>query len=294
MKRFALLLVVIAVLASACTARININLFTAEEVVAQSLNTGGQPRIIVETFNGSIDVITGSGTTVDVKVTKRGGGNSQQEAEDDLKNVDVQIAQDGGAIRVTARRTDSRVDIGNSGASAKLTVPNGAVLDLRTSNGAITSSGPVGDVAAKTSNGAITVKSALGQLDLRTSNGQITVDGGSGLLRLESSNGGLDITADNVTLDGRTSNGTISFTGSLAAGSRSLLSTSNAGVVVTLPANAAFRINADTSNGKIRSDFAVTADRASDTELRGSVGNDPATVLEVHASNGNIDLQRSR
>lgn len=295
MKRFTLFVVILAALAlSACTARFSLNLFTAEEIVAQSFSTGGRPRVVVEMFNGGIDVITGSGTAVDVKVTKRGGGNSQSEAEADLRNVEVQMVQDGDTIRVTARRTDSRVDIGNSGASARLTVPNGALLDLRTSNGAIASSGPVGDVTARTSNGAMSVISALGQIDLKTSNGQITVNGGSGLLKLESSNGGLDITADNVAVEGRTSNGVISFTGSLAEGSHNTLTTSNAGIIVILPASATFRVTADTGNGRINNDFAVNADRMSETELRGSVGSDPATVLELHASNGNIDLRQSR
>ena len=62
----------------------------------------------------------------------------QQAAQDDLKNVEVTMTQDGDTIRVVAKRTDQRVDIGNSGASAELSVPNGTILDLRSSNGSIT------------------------------------------------------------------------------------------------------------------------------------------------------------
>jgi DUF4097 and DUF4098 domain-containing protein YvlB len=247
----------------------------------------------VETFNGGIDVITGSNPSINVKVTKRGGGNSQSEADADLKNVEVTMTQDGGALRIVARRTDKRVDIGNSGASAQLTVPNGATLELRTSNGGIISSGPVGDVIAETSNGKIDVKGTVGQLDVQTSNGQITVNGGRGLLKMETSNGGIEVTADNVAVDARTSNGQIRFTGSLASGTHELR-TSNAGIIITLPTEAAFNVDADTSNGKITSDFAVSANDVNDTRLRGTVGGGSGTTIGLHASNGNIEIRRSR
>ncbi len=286
-------LVIATLILAACGANININLFTAEEVVSKSFTTDGTPRVVVEMFNGGIDVITGSNPAVDVKVTKRGGGNSQSEAQDDLKNVEVTMTDDGGAIHITARRTDRRVDIGNSGASAQLTVPNGTMLELRTSNGGIISSGPVGDALADTSNGKIDIKGAAGQLNLSTSNGQITVNGGSGKLDLETSNGGIDVTADNVIVTARTSNGAVSFTGSLAAGANELR-TSNAGIVITLPANAAFNVDADTSNGKITSDFAVTGSDISDTYLHGSVSGGGQTTIGLHASNGNIEIRRSR
>ena len=179
-RKSALLTLVLAtaLLPSACGANISLNLFTADEVVSQTFTTSAAPHIVVETFNGGIDVITGTDNTVRADVTKRGGGNSQDEAQQDLKNVAVTMTQDGDTIHITAQRTDHRVDIGNSGASASLKVPNGATLDLRTSNGGITSAGPVGDVTADTSNGKIDIRGSAGSLDLSTSNGGITVNGG--------------------------------------------------------------------------------------------------------------------
>lgn len=293
-KTILLTTLMIAVLAlSACGAYISVNLFTAEETVTQSFTAGAAPRVVVEMFNGGIEVVTAEDSTVKIDVIKRGGGGSQREAEDDLKNVEVTLTQDGETIRVVARRSDQRIDIGNSGASAKLRVPAGAILDLRSSNGAIVSAGPIGDLKAQTSNGPIDVRSANGQLDLNTSNGGITINGGRGLLNLETSNGRIDITADNVVVLGRTSNGGFRFTGSLAQG-RSEMHTSNGGIDVTLPAEAQFVIDANTSNGNIDSDFAVTSQDFSDNRLYGTVGSDPDVTLALQTSNGGIDLRRSR
>ncbi|HEY4722772.1 MAG TPA: hypothetical protein VII92_13045, partial [Anaerolineae bacterium] len=191
------LMLMAALALSACGANININLFTADEVISQSYPSGIK-RVTVDVFNGSIDVITGTDASVKVDVTKRGGGNSQQDAQSDLKNVEVTMTADGDTLRVIARRTDRRVDIGNSGASANIRVPAGATLDLRTSNGKVSMAGPVGDAIVRTSNGGIEVKAATGQLNLTTSNGQINVNGGTGLLTLDTSNGGISITSDDV------------------------------------------------------------------------------------------------
>ena len=278
---------------SACGAAFNLNPFTAEETVTKSFTPDGTTRIVVEMFNGSVDVVTGSDNTVKVDVVKRGGGFSQQDAEDDLKNVAVTLTQDGGTIRVVAKRTDQRVDIGNSGASAKLRVPAGAILDLHSSNGSITSAGSVGDVKAQTSNGPIDVRGSRGPIDANTSNGPITIDGGSGAINAETSNGPIEITAENALVIARTSNGSIHFTGSLASG-HNQLDTSNGSLVVTLPANAQFAVNAETSNAKITSDFAVSAQDFSDNQLRGTVGSDPGTTLDLRTSNSPIEISQSR
>ena len=287
------LMLMAALVLSACGANININLFTADEVISQSYPSGIK-RVTVDVFNGSVDVITGTDASVKVDMTKRGGGNSQQDAQADLKNVEVTMTADGDTLRVIARRTDKRVDIGNSGASVNIRVPAGTTLDLRTSNGKVSMAGPVGDTTVRTSTGGIEVKAATGQLDLTTSNGQINVNGGTGQLTMDTSNGGISITSDNVVVAARTSNGQISYTGALANGKHSFHS-NNAGIVITLPSNTNFNVDANTSNGKITSDFLVSVSgNMSDTELHGSVGQNPGISISLDTSNGNIEIRKSR
>lgn len=287
------LISIAALILTGCGANINITLFTADEVVSQSFTADGQTRVVVEVFNGNIDVITGNDSTIKIDVDKRGGGNSQDAAKADLKNVSVKMTQTDGTINVVAQRTDQRVDIGNTGASASIKVPAGTQLELHTSNGKVTLAGPVGDVIVTTSNGAIEVKGAAGQLNLTTSNGGITINGGSGQLMLETSNGGIDITSDNVVVTARSSNGSINYTGSLANGNQSFR-TANSSVTLNLPTGTSFSVNADTSNGKIQSDFKVTATSFSDNLLQGLVGSNPQISIGLHTSNGNIDIKQSK
>ena len=295
MKRLSLvcLLVIATIVLSARGANFSISLFTANEVTTQSFTANGPTRVVVQMFNGNIDVITGNDSTVKIDVDKRGSGNSQEAAQADLKNVSVKMTQTGDTINVVASRTDKRVDIGNSGASASIRAPIGTVLELHTGNGKVVLAGPVGDVVATTSNGSIKVKGAAGQLNLTTSNGGITINGGAGQLVLETSNGGIDVTSDTVTVLARNSNGSITFKGSLAAGNQSFR-TDNASITLNLPANTSFSVNADTSNGKIRSDFKVTSSNLSETLLQGTVGENPQTSIMLHSSNGNIDIKKSK
>ena len=72
------------------------------------------------------------------------------------------------------------------------------------------------------------------------------------------------------------------------------LNTSNGSLVITLPASAQFAVDADTSNGKITSDFAVTAQDFSDNQSarhgRIGSGHDVGTTHQQRP----IDIRQSR
>jgi DUF4097 and DUF4098 domain-containing protein YvlB len=96
-----------------------------------------------------------------------------------------------------------------------------------------------------------------------------------------------------VALDLHTSNGGITFDGSLQQG-QATIEASNGPVELRLPADAAFTIDASTSNGKITSDFQVEG-TASDGALKGTAGSpeDAATTdVTVRTSNGPITLKQ--
>ena len=272
-RKLALIGALLAGLALALSACAGGNV-TADEIVAQSFDTSASPRVVVETFNGHIEVAAGAEAEVLAEVTKRGAGFSQAAAKDDLKNVEVTITQEDDTVRIIARRTGGPVLMGNSGASIELTVPAGASLDLQTSNGHIRSNGVTGDIS------------------MDTSNGELEVDGGGGRLDLATSNGRIDVEARDAIVDAHTSNGQIGFRGSLAGGSHGFR-TSNGRIVITLPAESQFRIDASTSNGDVSTEFPVSRSGSSrDEELHGVVGENPDVSITATTSNGDIDIRK--
>jgi DUF4097 and DUF4098 domain-containing protein YvlB len=70
------------------------------------------------------------------------------------------------------------------------------------------------------------------------------------------------------------------------------LHTSNGGITVTLPADTRFRVDAETSHGRITSDFKGEKVAGSKLRLSSTVGRDPAITLQLHASNGGISIRR--
>jgi DUF4097 and DUF4098 domain-containing protein YvlB len=262
-------------------------------VVTKSFTTTKAPRLVVGTFNGPIAVTTGAAGKTEIKVVKTVQAASQDAAEADLKNVDVQMKQEADVIHVTAKPADDQRQT-SRGAAVELRVPPGARLELKTQNGKVTASGETGDLAVFTTNGGIEVKGSKGPQNLHTSNGQISVEGGSGKLDLHTSNGGIDVQAVSATVTARTSNGSIRFQGSLADGEQSF-HTSNGSVVLTLPADASFRLDAQTSMGKVSCQFPYRRrDGESKTRLRAAVGDNPKTTLELRTSLGNIEVRPAK
>ena len=276
-KAFIIIAVVFLAVASlGCGVTVDLGRFTAEEVVSKSFDVSGTTRVVVETFNGSIEVTTGAGNTVKADVTKRGTGSTQAAAQDDLRNIEVTMTQDGNTVRIIARRTNQPFNMGNSGARAVAQVPAGAILELRTSNGHLSVNGATSDVTA------------------RTSNGRIDVEGSQGRLRLDTSNGNIEVRSDSAVVTAQTSNGQIIFAGALAQGDHSFRS-SNGRITLTLPAGASFRVDADTSNGRVTSDLAVKRSGGSDEKhLSGVVGENPTILIEAHTSNSNIEIRQGK
>jgi Toastrack DUF4097 len=247
-------------------------LFTASETVSEVFETGDAPRIVVETFNGSIDISNGDDDEVVVEVTRRASGFDQRTADENLENIDVSFAQDGNEIRIGAQRVGHT--FGNSGAAVVIAVPKAATIELKTSNAYIVAEGLRGGIDATTSNGKIEVYEATGPIQVATNNGSIRIE------------------ATDAELDAETSNGRVRFIGTLAE-KENKIRTSNGRIDVILPPDSQFRYDAVTSNGHIDCEFAQDGDRPRSRRKRsGTVGDNPQCSLELVTSNGSIDIRK--
>jgi hypothetical protein len=270
--------------------------FTAVETVLKSYAVQGTQQIVADTFNGAIDVLTGATDKVEIKVTKRAGGSSQEAADDELDNIEVSFDQTGDKIAIHVKSINPR-PFQNRGAAIEVQVPEGSQLDLRTTNGKVSTVGLLGNTIAHNSNGSIQAQGTRGTLSLETSNGPISIKGGVGKISAKSTNGSIDIVADKAVLDAHTSNGRINYQGSLGAGSH-VLTTSNGSVSVKMPADAAFKLEASTSNGRINSDFTSDSEtpgkkkKSNRSKISGTFGSHPSSAeLDIRTSNGNIEIR---
>ena len=246
----------------------------------------------VEMFDGPIEVRAGAPGRVRAEVTTTGAGGSKEEAEADRAKIQVTLdANPDGSVLLRAVYQPNPSSPNNRAASAVVDVPPGAALDLRTSNGNVSTTGIAGPMQVATSNGAVRLAEVAGDATVRTSNKEVEIDG-RGLFDVETSNAAIVLRGEGATVRAETSNATISFEGSLADRPQSL-ATSNESIYVILPADASFGLDAQTSGGAevIVKGFDVRTTGASGGDtLQGTVGTGGPSIT-LRTSNKSIEVR---
>jgi hypothetical protein len=261
-------------LSAGCDALDFAPLVTATKTVSEVFQTDQAPIIIVETFNGAIDISPGDNDEVVVELTKRASGLDHSIAEAALDGIHVQMIQTGDTIHITARRAGRWS--GNAGAAVVIVAPAKAQLQLKSSNGHIICEGLQGGIDATTSNGKLEIVEGRGRLDLASSNGGIAID------------------ATDASVTAHTSNGRIEFRGSLAPSDHQFR-TSNGRIDLVLPPDSQFVLNGSTSNSRVDCDFPIASEgKRHRSRLQGNVGQNPERTISAITSNGHIAVRKAR
>jgi hypothetical protein len=240
-----------------------------EDEVSRTFTVGDSSRLLVETFNGPIDISRGGKGQVECTVVKRASGADEAEARGNLRQISVALTQEGDLVRVVAHRAGLQWDLG---ASVRVRVPDGAAVTLRTSNG------------------KIVVRDVEGPVDARATNGRVEIHGATGPVALATTNGPIACEATDAVVTADTSNGGIDFRGTLAPG-RASFRTTNGRVTLKLPESQAFHLDARTTNGKVSTDFDIAAERDYKARLLiGTVGQNPMTDVKVRTTNGSVRI----
>jgi len=259
----------------------------------QTFAVTGAPTISLQDHNGTITVTRGAENSVVVHATKRAA------TDDLLAKLQVNIQQDGNRITIdtTGDNFSGFGFFGHNRMMVDYQIQVPAHVDLgpiRSSNGRIHITGIAGQFDLSTSNGIITAQDVDGTVSAQTANGRVSVTGGRGMLRLNSSNGIVEVQNVQATgLDLSTSNGRVSFTGSLAPGSKNSVETSNGTVSMVLPPDSALTVDLRSGNGSVNVGFPVTANGQNKRNAVQGVINRPDADLTVHTGNGSITLTRA-
>jgi hypothetical protein len=195
----------------------------ATETVTRSFPLSPGGTLDIATTNGRIEVVAGSGATVEVTAVKVAKAATKEGAAELLKKV--QIKEDVGAdlIKLRAER-----DGGGNGPSLHSW---GTSVEVRYSVKVPANT----KLLLATTNGHIDVADVRNAAHLETVNGQIKARGLSGGVKASTVNGGVDIGLASVTAD-------VS------------VETTNGGVTVRLPADAKAVLLGRTTNGGLSVD----------------------------------------
>ncbi len=226
---------------------------------------GAGKTVEIKGVNGAIDAAAASGDEVEVTATKKG-------RRSDPGSVRIEVVEHAQGVTICAvypdvdgRRNECRPGDGGHMSTRDndvdvhftVRVPRGVAFAPRTVNGDVEAEGLDGDVSVRTVNGSIQV-STTGRADAQTVNGSI-----------------------------RASAGRADWSGEAE------FKTVNGSITVTLPSSTAADVRAQTVNGEIETDFALTVSgRVSRRRLSGTIGGGGRS-LEMETVNGSIHLRKS-
>ena len=267
------------------------------------LKPGG--RLVVENFNGAIEILGWEKDSVQITGTKYA---SRDEL---LKELRIETKTGDNSVEIRTIRPHERH--GGMGAKYFIRVPRQVELArINSSNGQIRVEDVKGNAHLETSNGGIRLRQFDGRLDARTSNGTIEADTIGGDAIVHTSNGAIRLDRVNGSVNAGTSNGGVhvrmakpkpndrmvfeSSNGSIEIeletleNNELLATTSNSSITLRMPAALKARVNAATSNSSITSDFDImTHGSISKNHLEGDI-NGGGPLIRLDTSNGSIKI----
>jgi len=232
------------------------------------LKSGG--TFSLKNVNGSITITTWKEDKVDIKALKTTKGDP-----DKLKEVKIEVEATTNSVSVNTifpKGRNIRVSV-----NYEVKVPQGVNLGkVRSTNGSVYITGPVGHTNASTTNGRIELDGAKGTISLSSTNGRIEAVNIRGELDADTTNGTivLEMLSFEDTIKARTTNGSI-----------------------TLRIGSLEKVNADfsarTVNGSISLDLPVTLKsmKKSRRSLEGQIGQGGPEIL-LRTTNGSIKITK--
>lgn len=300
-----LTLVAAAVVLAGCEVNLNTEGLSAREV--KTFKVTGQPEVVLDTFDGSIEIHSWDRNEIEVEVEKRA---MEQTLLDEIK-IDAQQEGDKIVVRVTGPRAERHgVTIGmhiSPTARLRVAVPKNANINAVSGDGSIKAEAIEGKIVLRTSDGSITGTRLGGDIQVRSGDGSIRIDNTTGKLDLETDDGSVGVDARPSVLHLRTGDGSVrvALEPETVMTDNWDITTTDGSVVVTLPGLFNAELDAETSDGAVRTNHPLlNGDRddrrdgeGSDERrerrrtLRSKMG-EGGKILKIRSGDGTIRIDR--
>jgi DUF4097 and DUF4098 domain-containing protein YvlB len=239
---------------------------------SKSFDVSGAPRVVINTFDGSINIQPSNEATVRFSAVKRARD------EQAMRGIRLRAEQTGNTVNIIAEfdRTQQREDHGTGAAVAlDVWVPRNANVSVKSGDGRLRLSGIEGEINLHTGDGSVDVTESKGRLRVETGDGRVRVAGFDGDATVQTGDGRISLDGRFTKLTARTGDGAISL---------------------ALPANANARIETD-SERVINDASAVAEDGEGDTTerrvRRWRVGSGAGSQINLRTGDGQIFLRRA-
>jgi hypothetical protein len=263
-----------------------------EETDRQTLTVGNAIEIELSNIAGDITIVPGSGRNASIEYTRRGFGDSQEEAKHQLEMLTVTMTVSGeGRAEVRTRYKvppERRERNFRSAADFRVTAPPQTRIRVKSISGNITASKMKGDLSLEAVSGNIRIDAAGRVSMAKTISGNVEISGATAEDSLSASSMSgtvvlralkaryLDVNAisGDIVLkevlceraEVQTISGNVEYFGNVARGGRYELKSHSGDVRLTVTGGSGFDIEASSFSGKIRSDLPIKNEAAEEEE----------------------------
>jgi hypothetical protein len=252
----------------------------ASATTTQTYAVSGAPDISIHNVAGNVRVVRGGDGTVAVQTTKHARAFNAAGAQDELRQIDVQIAQSGNSLTIQVNEPsfashfrlwdDHSVDF-------TLTVPAQANIDATANAGNVDIAGIAGTMTIQDNAGDVRLTDVAGTIGITDNAGNITLT--------------------TVSLAGSSSAtnnaGNIDLSGTLQSGAEFTARTTAGNVTATLPRDTSAHLTASTNAGNLRVDSGwpvSVSHSAAGATASGDLSPNPTGSLTLESTAGNVTL----
>jgi len=250
---------------AACEVNLNTEGLSARET--RSFKVTGRPDVVLDTFDGSVEVHSWDRDEVEVEIEKRAM------EQDLIDQITIDVEQEGNRVVVRVKgpadRERGALTIGmhiSPSARLRVAIPRAANLDVRSGDGSISVEEVGGRIVLATEDGRVTAARLSGDIHVRTFDGSIRFERVSGRLDVETNDGSIGIQGAPSALHVKTGDGSIRVRVDADAAMVADwdVTTGDGTVVLTLPASFDAEVDAETSDGVVRSSHPSLRDDTGD------------------------------
>jgi hypothetical protein len=296
-----------ATLVAGCEVNLNTEGLSAREV--KTFKVTGQPEIVLDTFDGAIELHSWDRNEIEVEVEKRA---MEQTLLDEIK-IDAQQQGDKIIVKVTGptRVSNHGLTIGvhiSPTARLRVAVPRSANINATSGDGSIRAEAIAGRIVLRTTDGSVTATRLGGDIQIRSGDGSIRIDDTTGKLDLETDDGSIGVNASPTVLHARTGDGSvrIAIDPETVMGDNWDITTSDGTVTLTLPGIFNAELDAETSDGAVRTNHPLLDDEQRENRREGEDGDERrerrrtlrakigegGKIVKIRSGDGTIRIER--
>jgi DUF4097 and DUF4098 domain-containing protein YvlB len=170
------------------------------EKESKTFSVSANARLNVATYDGPIAIHGWDKSEIMYTATKHG------EDEEQLKEVRIEIEQQGPAVSLIAKSNDDRGWVG-----LDVFVPRNSSIHVSSEDGQLTLQGVSGEITLRTGDGSIEVSDSQGQLKVNSGDGHIRIANFDGQAEARTPDGSISLDGRFSSLTARTGDGSISL-----------------------------------------------------------------------------------